>query len=56
MSWDEYTCLNAARNGHIECLKYAHETGVLGMKRLVIMLLKWSIRVFEMRTKTGVLG
>ncbi len=23
--WNEYTCYYAARNGHLECLKYAHE-------------------------------
>ena len=25
--WDEVTCSNAAKNGHLECLKYAHENG-----------------------------
>jgi len=25
--WGENTCSNAAENGHIECLKYAHENG-----------------------------
>ena len=27
MSLDEYTCSEAAKNGHLECLKYAHENG-----------------------------
>ena len=34
----EYTCYKAAEYGDLECLKYAHETAVLGMKRLVLML------------------
>ena len=25
--WDETTCSNAAKFGHLECLKYAHENG-----------------------------
>ena len=25
--WNEYTCAEAAKNGHLECLKYAHENG-----------------------------
>ena len=25
--WNEETCITAALNGHIECLKYAHENG-----------------------------
>jgi len=25
--WDAYTCEFAASNGHLECLKYAHENG-----------------------------
>ena len=25
--WDEYSCSNAARNGHLECLKYLHDKG-----------------------------
>ena len=25
--WDEETCTEAAINGNIECLKYAHENG-----------------------------
>ena len=29
---------SAAENGDLECLKYAHEKDVLGMKRLVVML------------------
>ena len=34
----ELACSNAALNGHLECLKYAHEMDVLGMKILVFML------------------
>ena len=26
-SWDASTCYSAASNGHIECLRYAHENG-----------------------------
>ena len=25
--WDKWTCRAAAENGHLECLKYAHENG-----------------------------
>ena len=25
--WSEETCFEAALNGHLECLKYAHENG-----------------------------
>ena len=25
--WDDYTCSNAALNGHLEILKWAHENG-----------------------------
>ena len=25
--WDEKTCSNAAKNGHLECLKYARKNG-----------------------------
>ena len=38
--WDGETCSEAAENGHLECLKYATKTGVLGMKRLVLKLPK----------------
>ena len=33
--WNEETCSDAASNGHLECLKYAHVNGCNGMKRLV---------------------
>ena len=38
MSWSEDTCSFAALNGHLECLKYAHENDVLGVKILVGVL------------------
>ena len=25
--WDEYVCVNAAKNNNLEMLKYAHEKG-----------------------------
>ena len=25
--WDENVCSSASKNGHLECLKYAHENG-----------------------------
>ena len=25
--WNKYTCDNAAKNGHLECLEYAHKNG-----------------------------
>ena len=25
--WNQYTTINAARNGYLDCLKYAHENG-----------------------------
>ena len=28
--WDAWTCALAASNGHLECLKYAHEHGCVG--------------------------
>ena len=28
--WDEWTCYNAAKNGHLECLKYACAHGCPG--------------------------
>ena len=27
--WDEWTCEYAAKNGHLECMAYAHENGCL---------------------------
>ena len=26
-AWNEWTCANAALNGHLDCLRYAHENG-----------------------------
>ena len=40
MSWDQWTCRQAAENGHPECLKYAHENDVLGLDTLVLKLPK----------------
>ena len=31
--WDEYTCHEAAENGHLACLKYAHEKGCTWLAR-----------------------
>ena len=53
MSLGRRTCSYAARRGHLECLKYAHEKDVLGTKRLVLMLPERSPRVFEICTRKG---
>ena len=53
--WDEKTCRFAASSGHLECLKYAHEKDVLGMKILVPMLPYVVISVSQ-AAKAGVLG
>ena len=45
--WDEVTCRVAAEYGHLECLKYALKTVVVGINGLVLMRPKWSLRVFR---------
>ena len=36
--WDEWTCSEAAKNGH-QCLNMRAKTGVLGMERLIESML-----------------
>ena len=43
-------------NGHLECLKYAHEMDVLGMNILVLLLPQMVTSRLNTRTKTSVHG
>ena len=33
---DEYACAYAARNGHLDCLKYLHETAKVPLDDLAV--------------------
>ena len=39
LSWDKWTCANAAENGHLELLKWVRAINVHGIKTRVPMLL-----------------
>ena len=52
--WDVWTCF--AQNGHLECLKYAHENGCPWDEITCHYADEWSPRVFEIRARNGCPG